>query len=237
LACERKEEDGTIVKQQQWVINIGGKAEDCSSTDTGKRFCVTGGLVVPLYFVVLALIGGAVSLTRRVPEYQKRSASSYVGTEKEPKLNAPTAREYLVFQIVQFISASLIAAVAYYLIAPETRTAGVAVAFTSGFGSEAILLMIRGVVEKVSPGTTTVPQTGAVSGVVSKQRQGMAGITLKVVGKAKLTGQTDDYGHFVIHDIPAADQVIEASGPAAVTKLARVTIDPGKTSVCHIEFP
>jgi hypothetical protein len=33
---------------------------------------IRGGLVVPLYVVVISLMGGAVSLTRRVPEYQKR---------------------------------------------------------------------------------------------------------------------------------------------------------------------
>ena len=38
-------------------------------SDTAGRE-INGGLVVPLYVVVLALFGGAISMTRRVPEYQ-----------------------------------------------------------------------------------------------------------------------------------------------------------------------
>ena len=37
---------------------------------------INGGLVVPLYVVVLALFGGAISMTRRVPEYQRRAMDS-----------------------------------------------------------------------------------------------------------------------------------------------------------------
>ena len=38
---------------------------------------INGGLVVPLYVVVLALFGGAISMTRRVPEYQRRALDSH----------------------------------------------------------------------------------------------------------------------------------------------------------------
>ncbi|MEA3411223.1 MAG: hypothetical protein U9R74_06750 [Pseudomonadota bacterium] len=38
---------------------------------------VRGGLVVPFYVIVLAVVGGAVSMTRRVPEYQKRVCRWY----------------------------------------------------------------------------------------------------------------------------------------------------------------
>src|SRR5439155_8420943 len=107
---------------------------------------VRGGLVVPLYFVIVSLMGGAVGLLRRVPEIQRRSEHDYVGTEKEPKLLPGEVRERLGFQIIQFISAPLIAVTAYHAIAPESRTASVALAFTSGFASESILLMIRGIV-------------------------------------------------------------------------------------------
>ena len=234
LDCKFK--DGNA-SQEQWIINIGGRVQECPSGKDSKPFCVKGGLVVPLYFLVLALIGGAVSLTRRVPEYQKRSASSYVGTEKEPKLDPTTAREYLVFQIVQYISAPFIAAVAYYLVSPETPTAGVTVGFTSGFSSEAILLMIRSVMEKVSPGAVKAEQTGAISGVVRSQNQALANVTLAVVGKLNLTAQSDAYGHFVIQSVPVAEQVVEASHQQSGKKLAKVTVDTGKTSACHIDYP
>lgn len=238
LACKRGEEGKTeTTEQKQWVINIGGWVKECV-TESGKGFCVKGGLVVPLYFVVLALIGGAVSLTRRVPEYQKRSSPSYVGTDKEPKLDPPRAREYLVFQIVQFISAPFIAAVAYYLVSPETRTVGVAIGFTSGFASEAILLMIRGVVEKVSPAPAPVPLTGASSGVVidSGTHKGLEKAKVTVVGKPNLTAETDQQGHFVINGLPVGEQVVEVSHNSKVA-LAKVVVEAGKTSVCHIQFP
>lgn len=237
LSCRKKGEGASqVVERKQWVINIGGWVKMCSFPDGSKGLCVRGGLVVPLYFVVLALIGGAVSLTRRVPEYQKRSSLSYVGTEKEPRLDPPTTREYLVFQIVQFISAPFIAAVAYYLVSPETRAVGVAVGFTSGFGSEAILLMIRGVVEKVSPASERAPKIGAAACVVMRQNQGVGNVTLKVVGKSDLTGQTDGHGHFVIHEIPVGDQAIEASDKQ-VNAITKVNIQAGKTALCRIELP
>jgi len=62
----------------------------------------TRGLVVPLYVIVLSLMGSAVSMTRKVPEHQRRALDP-----KEPLTNAQ-AREYLVFQIMQVLSAPLI---------------------------------------------------------------------------------------------------------------------------------
>ena len=63
------------------------------------------------------------------------------------------AREYLVFQIMQVISAPLIAVTAYYLVEPGSRATSVALAFTSGFASETVLLVIRALVEKMGPKT------------------------------------------------------------------------------------
>ncbi|MCK5353608.1 MAG: hypothetical protein KAJ63_00705, partial [Methyloprofundus sp.] len=117
---------GSSEANLQWLFNIGGRVV-CGKyrLDTCE---ITGGLVVPLYFVVLALLGGAISLTRRVPEYQKRSAENYQGTvnAKESFMSYEQVRESLAFQIIQFISAPLIAIVAYHLIEP-TEQAGVVV--------------------------------------------------------------------------------------------------------------
>src|SRR5215467_10148792 len=69
----------------QWLINIGGVVRPQESAGPvegrycganipcGTKLYVSGGIAVPLYFVVLGLIGGAISLSRRVPEIQKRS--------------------------------------------------------------------------------------------------------------------------------------------------------------------
>jgi hypothetical protein len=149
----------------QWVLNVGGVVEGpiagdkptpqaAGATQTPAQdnpeappliYSIRGGLVVPLYIIILSLIGGAVSMTRRVPEYQRRAMSS-----QDPLTNQE-ARESLVFQIMQVASAPLIAIVAYYIVNPTTTLEAVVLGFGSGFASEPILLMIRGLVEKLSP--------------------------------------------------------------------------------------
>jgi hypothetical protein len=148
----------------QWVLNIGGvvegpiarekpaaQAESATQTpeqkyqETPLIYSIRGGLVVPLYVIILSLMGGAVSMTRRVPEYQRRAMSA-----QDPLTNQQ-ARENLVFQIMQVASAPLIAVVAYYVVNPTTTLESVVLGFGSGFASEPILLMIRGLVDKLSP--------------------------------------------------------------------------------------
>jgi hypothetical protein len=171
----------------QWLVNIGGLISDKESKNAAARqggrtteavkagisqspgpsglpagdtevkrsfISITGGLVVPLYFVVLSLMGAAVSMTRRVPEYQGRVTLPQ-GSPKS--ITREQAREYLVFQIMQVISAPLIAITAYFLVEPGARASSVALGFASGFASETILLVIRALVEKLEP--KTKPQT------------------------------------------------------------------------------
>ncbi|WP_081921095.1 carboxypeptidase-like regulatory domain-containing protein [Paraburkholderia terrae] len=116
---------------------------------------VQGGFVVPFYVVLLALVGGAVSLARRIPEYQKRSAVGYVPTQKQSILTSIQVREVVVFQIMQLVSAPFIAVVAFYAIAPNTMSSAIGLAFLSGFSSELILLQIRGVIEGLQPHSTS----------------------------------------------------------------------------------
>ncbi len=136
----------------QWVANLGGRAE--------KNGLINGGLVVPLYVVVLALFGGAISMTRRVPEYQRRAMDSH------DVLTNAEARESLVFQIMQVFTAPLIAVTTYYIILPDTPLKSVVLGFGSGFASEPILLMIRALVDKLRPATSAPPPT-ATSGAVT----------------------------------------------------------------------
>jgi hypothetical protein len=117
---------------------------------------IQGGFVVPFYVVLLAFIGGAVSLARRIPEYQKRSVKGYVPSPKQPALMDLEVREVVVFQVMQLISAPLIAVVAFYALSPSTMSSAIGLAFLSGFASELILLQIRGVVEGLQPHVTAV---------------------------------------------------------------------------------
>lgn len=150
-----------------WLINLGGSMRVSEGAAEEPAFViVSGGLVVPLYAVVLALIGSAVSMTRRVPEYQGKfvphTVSSEQDTERMPKGKRLTSeefaklREHLVFQVMQVVSAPMIAVVAYYTLTPGTRTATVLIAFMSGFASASILMMLTaalvGLRERLVPG-------------------------------------------------------------------------------------
>ena len=236
--------------KSQWVVNIGGVVLDAYRTDSaaepagaqgpdpGKQKPVQtpvihGGLVVPVYVVTLALLGGAISLMRRLPEIQSRywhamadkgtkpadrtvpagssdvpTSSEDVGVsggaarssrseepdrggvseqpdsvvtgesrvqtpgstleEAEP-LAASTmpgleARQRLVFQIMQVISAPLIAMTAYYVFSPASQATSVIVGFVSGFASESILVSIRNLADRLkvsASGTGVLPKTKA----------------------------------------------------------------------------
>jgi hypothetical protein len=250
----------------QWLINIGGTIVDGENPPAPakpgsgepregekkklnqaemevKSSAITpvhirGGLVVPLYFVIVALMGGAVSLLRRVPEIQRRSEHDYVGTEKEPKLSPGEVRERLGFQIVQFISAPLIAVAAYHAVGPESRTASVALGFSSGFASETILLMIRGVVEGIKPQSVTQQAAkGTVSGLVVAQatKLPVPDTALAIMGQQALKTKSDANGLFVIHDIPVGEQIIEATLSNQSAKI-KVTINAGKTTICRVDM-
>jgi len=95
-------------------------------------------------------------MTRRVPEYQGRAMDL-----QDPLTNVQ-ARGFLVFQIMQVISAPLIAVTAYYIVKPTTPLTSVVLGFGSGFASEPILLMIRSLVEKLSPAQPAEPSAISV---------------------------------------------------------------------------
>ena len=174
----------------QWVLNIGGIVRPVASEPTGppvpaatselqpvgaglpanEVYEIEGGLVVPLYFIVLALMGASVGMARRVPEYQRRfsaykdvadlaqltpeqvkALSEAVDSGAEKAMSPHRVREHLVFQIMQVVSAPLIAIVAYHLIEPGDVSVTVAVGFAAGFGAEPILMLIRRIATAVAP--------------------------------------------------------------------------------------
>ena len=153
IPAQSKCDDHKPSSTPQWVINIGGLMTE--QDPPSKAYKITTGLVVPLYVIVLALFGSAVSMTRRVPEYQRRAMSA------QDSMSNIEAREKLVFQIMQVISAPLIAVTAYAIVKPGSLSEAVVVGFGSGFASEPILLMIRGMVDKISP--TAAAPAGSVA--------------------------------------------------------------------------
>lgn len=110
---------------------------------TRNRSELSRGLVVPLYVVVLAVFGGGVGMSRRVPEIQRRAAASTNQKDPEQAISAIGARERVVFQIMQVLAAPLIAITAFAAFEPDTMTAAVLIGFASGFASESILMKLR----------------------------------------------------------------------------------------------
>ncbi len=125
-----------------------------------ERAELSRGLVVPLYVVVLAVFGGAVGMSRRVPEIQRGAAAS--AKHEDRAISAIEARERVVFQIMQVLSAPLIAIAAFAGFEPDTMTAAVLIGFISGFASETILVKLRQAGEAVvgKPPAPKTPEDG-----------------------------------------------------------------------------
>ena len=156
----------------QWLLSIGAAMTENDSTalvGQGGNFILHGGLTVPLYLVVIALLSGAVSMTRRLPEIQRlcwayilmedqrRHPKAYEHqrlddihdeTKDEYPLPPEIARECIVFQIMQLISAPIIAIIVFEMLAPDSIALAVGIAFVSGFTSEQVLLVIRNTSDK-----------------------------------------------------------------------------------------
>ena len=223
-----------------WVINIGGHIEQCTqdkTTEFGKSVTcqVKDGLLIPLYFIILALMGGSISLTRRLPELQKQAGSEHIATEQQPKLSQYEFREHLIFQMVQYISAPLLAILAYYLIEPGNITNSVALAFTAGFASETILLMVRSIANKITPGSGEALQYGAIAGVVAIQdaagKQERAEVFLTEL--PQIHSITDEQGFYVLGNVPVGQHSISVKSidNEAILKKDTVKIDRAQTIV------
>ncbi len=160
-------------EKTQWVINIGGTVQrkpagNCVTDQCIKRerrlhpelyrndrVQISGGLVVPLYVLVFSIIGAAVNMARRVPEYQ-RQVHLYLndngGLRPQPdEISCEDAREFMVFQLMQVISAPMLAITVYYFLEPNSTTTSVVLGFFSGFASETMLISLRAFADKLMP--------------------------------------------------------------------------------------
>ena len=104
------------------------------------RAVIHGGLTVPFYFILISVIGGAISLARKVPEYQAQFL--------DEKHSAAEMRQHLVFQVLQVLSAPSLAIAAYVLITPSSPATSIPLAFAAGFSSEPVLKFITSAVQK-----------------------------------------------------------------------------------------
>ena len=160
--------------------------------------------------------------------------------DSQDPLTNVQARGYLIFQIMQVISAPLIAVTAYYIVKPEAPLTSVVLGFGSGFASEPILLLIRSLVEKLSPAHPT--EASAVSvrvdppSVILQPKQTQQ-FTAKVSGSSKAdvtwsidpadaVGTISQSGFYVAPDAPPTK---------AVTITARSAVDPTKSGSASVK--
>ena len=145
-------------QEPQWFLHVGSSVSKLQRNENHTAV-LKGGLAVPLYVVFLALMGGAVSMIRRVPEYQKRATPKFwkewksradhdIG--KEQPILEIRARELVIFQIMQMFTGPLIAVTAYGIFSPAEVAAGGLMGFLSGFASETILLRLRKTADALS---------------------------------------------------------------------------------------
>lgn len=208
----------------QWVVNIGGTV---ASEEPGKMgfnlVRISGGLVIPLYVIVLALMGAAVSMTRRVPEYQRR-----ISPGDAEYLTYDQAREGLVFQIMQVASAPLIAVTAYYLIDPESRANTIVLSFASGFSSETVLLLIRAFLEKFKPLAANLA-TKVAAVAVAPLRLDFGSV--KAPGSARKSVSITNPGPAML-----IISNLGCTGEYAAATVAPVNVAPHSSGVVEIEF-
>jgi len=212
-----------------WVINIGGHIEQCTKDndkDFGKSVTcqVKDGLLIPLYFIILALMGGSISLTRRLPELQKQAGFEHIATQQQPKLTQYEFREHLIFQMVQYISAPFLAILAYYLIEPGNITNSVVLAFTAGFASETILLMVRSIANKITPGSGEALQYGAIAGVITIQDAAAKKAEVFLTELPQIHSITDEQGFYVLSNIPVGEHSISVKSVDTEAILKKDTV-------------
>jgi hypothetical protein len=116
----------------QWALNIGGYIPETTDPSNAEGVKVEGGLTIPLYVILLSIIGGAINMTRQVPKFQEEEASA-------------TWRTELLNQYMFLISAPFLAIATYYMLIGLNLTkvpVMVLMAFSVGLISESILRII-----------------------------------------------------------------------------------------------
>lgn len=164
--------------------------------------------------------------------------------DSQDPLTNVQAREYLVFEIMQVVSAPLIAITVYYIVGPTTPMTSVVLGFGSGFASAPILLMIRSLVDKLSPAKAAEPSAITVRvnpPSVPLESGKTQQFTSKVLGSSNTevtwmidppdasAGTISQSGFYVAPDIPPAKTVtITARSAADPTKSgsASITVNP-----------
>lgn len=213
--------------EHQQASELADTTCNARGTEDPKRPFVEvfGGVAVPLFVVVLALIGGAVSISRRIPEFQRRNDPNYVSTAEEPFMPPYRVRESVVFQIMQLVSAPFLAIATLQVIEPNNLASASTLAFATGFFSETILYMIRGMVNGLKPELTKVVGQAVVNltGLLSWQDKLNPGDFAKV--RVELQSErpvewhnvpVDKDGNFAINGVAAGRYKLAVRGEGII---------------------
>jgi hypothetical protein len=222
-----------------FLLNIGGRLDRLDPPPVEKPavcktcpqavYSVRGGLPVPVYFIVLALIGGAISLAKNVPGIQKRSDGGWQDTPAEPKLAPGEVRELLLFQVLQFVTAPMLAVIAYHTIKPESSGSTVALGFVVGFGSDQILQLIRSMVKSTQGAAPATPLAMSIQGKVVRGDVPVSAAKVTVEGRTK-EARTDAQGEFALTGLPLRPEgYVIAIAAGGQTQVRRVKADEPKT--------
>ena len=194
------------------LLNIGGRLDELGVSAGQEAYAgcpakmIHGGLPVPVYFILLALIGAAISLARQVPTIQRRSEDAYVGTAAEPRLAPGEVRELLAFQILQFVSAPFLAVAAYHTLKPESLATTVAIGFLTGFASERILSVLSVRLKDMNDKSdATTVLSGSLRGEVRVDGKAEAGVRVAIEGVDQIKPVvTDSLGAFTLMAVPVS---------------------------------
>lgn len=242
-----------------WLLSIGGvsgkveyadkstvdasKPDDTSKGKSEKKpeivaVHVHDGLVIPLYVILVSIMGAAVSLSRRLPEYQRRAA---LGDAEHALLTHDEAKEKVVFELMQLISAPLIVVAAFAAVTPRSPGVAIVLAFATGFASESILCLIRSVTDGIRPAGSTKPSPtdaghpGKVPVVVTDARGNtVSGLAVTVKEHPSVKATTDKSGEATLV-IPVGPATIIVTTPGGVAFPHTLTVTSGNNQVRKIE--
>jgi hypothetical protein len=179
----------------QWALNIGGhitqtseaaaaNIAQASKAAASNIVKVEGGLVIPLYVILLSVIGGAINMKRQVPKFQEACETQVNSRLRSDPVHTPQAavhlgrtawRTELLNQYMFLISAPFLAIATYYMLMGLDLTkvpVMVLMAFSVGLISEPILRTITETAERLlrQPSAQS-PATAGAGQVIPPQRR------------------------------------------------------------------
>lgn len=156
LRAELETSEKRIRDLRQVVERRANRKPEITRRTQGKL--IIGGLVVPVYFLAIAVLGACVGMVRRLPELHRLATEEYLrefdpqvsGTsEADAPIDKAKARDRLVFQGVQVVFAPVVAIVAYSFARPDDVAVASILAFAAGYSSEIFLMLLRDLTDRL----------------------------------------------------------------------------------------